>query len=231
VLAAQALASASKLHHINRFIYASTCSVYGIGADLLDEDAPLNPVSLYARTKIESEKIILGMGDEYFCPTILRMGTLYGYSHRMRFDLVVNTMSMKSFVDGRIQVFGGSQWRPLLGVEDAAEVYVRCLNAGLQDVGNQVFNVGSDSQNYQIDQVAEIIGGSLGGIPIARDHSNLDARDYRVSFVKLNQTLGFSPQQSIAGEARTIFDKLQSGEIRNPAQRIYYNHFFDSTEE
>ena len=231
VLAAQALASASKLHHINRFIYASTCSVYGIGADLLDENAPLNPVSLYARTKIESEKIILGMGDKYFSPTILRMGTLYGYSHRMRFDLVVNTMSMKSFVDGKIQVFGGRQWRPLLGVEDAAEVYVQCLEANLQDVGNQVFNVGSDGQNYQIDEVAEIIGTSLGGIPITRDNSNLDARDYRVSFVKLNQTLGFSPRQTIESEACTIYDKLSSGEIRNPAQRIYYNHYFDSAEE
>jgi nucleoside-diphosphate-sugar epimerase len=231
VLAAQALASASKLHHINRFLYASTCSVYGVGADHLDEQAPLNPISLYARTKIESEKIILGMGDEYFSPTILRMGTLYGYSARMRFDLVVNTMSMKSFVDGEIQVFGGRQWRPLLGVEDAAEVYVRCLEADLQDVGNQVFNVGSDSQNYQIDEVAEIIGNSLGGIPIVRDNSNLDARDYRVSFAKLNQTVGFIPQQTIKNAAGVIFDKLQSGAIRNPAQRIYYNHYFDSAEE
>ncbi len=231
VLAAQALASASRLHHVNRFLYASTCSVYGIGADLLDENAPLNPVSLYARTKIESEKIILGMGDEYFSPTILRMGTLYGYSGRMRFDLVVNTMSMKSFVDGKIHVFGGRQWRPLLGVEDAAEVYVRCLEAKLQDVGNQVFNVGSDSQNYQIDEVAEIIGSALGGIPIIRDNSNLDARDYRVSFAKLNQTVGFGPQQTIQNAAREIFDKLQSGAIRNPAQRIYYNHYFDSAEE
>jgi nucleoside-diphosphate-sugar epimerase len=231
VLAAQALASASKLHHINRFLYASTCSVYGIGAELLDEEAPLNPVSLYARTKIESEKIILGMGDEYFSPTILRMGTLYGYSPRMRFDLVVNTMSMKSFVDGKIQVFGGRQWRPLLGVEDAADVYVRCLEANLQAVGNQIFNVGSDEQNHIIDEVAEIIGTSLGGVPIARDNSNLDARDYRVSFAKLNQALGFAPLQTIAGAARSIFEKLQTGVIRNPAQRIYYNHYFDSAEE
>jgi len=171
------------------------------------------------------------MGNEYFSPTILRMGTLYGYSPRMRFDLVVNTMSMKSFVDGKIQVFGGRQWRPLLAVEDAAEVYVRCLEADLQDVGNQVFNVGSDTQNYQIDEVAEIIGSSLGGIPIARDDSNLDARDYRVSFAKLSSTLGFKPQQTIASAARTIYEKLQSGAIRNPAQRIYYNHYFDSAEE
>lgn len=231
VLAAQALAFACKLHHINRFIYASTCSVYGIGGALLDEEAPLNPVSLYARTKIESEKIILGMGDEYFSPTILRMGTLYGASPRMRFDLVVNTMSMKAFVDGAIQVFGGKQWRPLLGVEDAAEAYVRCLEANLQDVGNQVFNVGSDAQNYQIEEVADIIGRALGGVPISRDQSNLDARDYRVSFAKLARAVGFSPRQTVDISARNIVQSLQSGAIRNPAQRIYYNHYFDSTEE
>lgn len=231
VLAAQALASACKLHHINRFLYASTCSVYGIGADQLDEQASLNPVSLYARTKIESEKIILGMGDGYFSPTILRMGTLYGYSPRMRFDLVVNTMSMKSFTEGKIQVFGGRQWRPLLGVEDAADVYIRCLEADLQDVGNQVFNVGSDVQNYRIDEVAEIIGKALGNIRISRDGSNLDARDYRVCFGKLERTLQFQPQQTIEAAARMIFEKLNSGDIRNPARKIYYNHYFDSAEE
>jgi nucleoside-diphosphate-sugar epimerase len=231
VLAAQALASACRLHHVNRFLYASTCSVYGVGTGLLDENAPLNPVSLYARTKIESERIILGMGDDYFSPTILRMGTLYGYSPRMRFDLVVNTMSMKSFVDGRIQVFGGRQWRPLLGVEDAADVFVRCIEADLQKVGKRVFNVGSDGQNYRIDDVAEIISAALGGIPISRDNSNLDARDYRVSFARLTETLGFTPRQSIESAARAIYEKLQSGVIRNPAQRIYYNHFFDSAEE
>ena len=231
VLAAQALASACKLHHVNRFVYASTCSVYGVGTGLLDEDAPLNPVSLYARTKIESEKIILDMGDDYFSPTILRMGTLYGYSPRMRFDLVVNTMSMKSFVDGRIHVFGGRQWRPLLGVEDAADVFVRCIEADLQKVGKRVFNVGSDGQNYRIDDVAEIISAALGGITISRDDSNLDTRDYRVSFARLTEILGFTPHQNIESAARAIYEKLQSGVIRNPAQRIYYNHYFDSAEE
>jgi len=231
VLATQALASASKLHHINRFLYASTCSVYGVGAEELDEQAALNPVSLYARTKIESEKIILGMGDNYFSPTVLRMGTLYGYSPRMRFDLVVNTMSMKSFTEGEIQVFGGKQWRPLLGVEDAADVYIRCIEADLREVGNQVFNVGSDVQNYQIDDVAKIIGSALGDIPIARDNSNLDARDYRVNFNKLTEILQFRPNQRIDVAAQEIFEKLKSGTIRNPAQKIYYNHYFDSAEE
>ena len=171
------------------------------------------------------------MGDEYFSPTILRMGTLYGYSPRMRFDLVVNTMSMKSFANGRIQVFGGKQWRPLLGVEDAAEVYVRCLEANLATVGNQIFNVGSDDQNYQIDEVAEKIGAALGGIPISRDNSNLDARDYRVSFLKLNRALGFEPRQTIDSAARAIFESLKSGRIRNNEKMIYYNHYFYSAEE
>ena len=231
VLAAQALAMASKLHHIHRFLYASTCSVYGIGDAVLDERAPLNPVSLYARTKIESEKIILGMGNSYFCPTVLRMGTLYGFSPRMRFDLVVNTMSMKSHVDGGIQVFGGNQWRPLLGVEDAAEVYIKCLEAKLEDVGNQVFNVGSDEQNYRIDEVAQRISEALGGISISRDQSNLDSRDYRVSFSKLADVLGYEPAQTIGQSAQEIVENLRSGVIRDPAHKIYYNHYFDSAEE
>jgi nucleoside-diphosphate-sugar epimerase len=231
VLAAQALAMASKLHHIPRFLYASTCSVYGIGDAVLDERAPLNPVSLYARTKIESEKIILGMGNDYFCPTVLRMGTLYGFSPRMRFDLVVNTMSMKSHVNGGIQVFGGNQWRPLLGVEDAAEVYIRCLEAGLEDVGNQVFNVGSNRQNYMIGDVARIISETLGGVPISHDRSNLDSRDYRVSFAKLEDVLKYAPAQTIGQAARHIVENLRSGVIKDPAHKIYYNHYFDSAEE
>jgi nucleoside-diphosphate-sugar epimerase len=231
VLAAQALAMAAKLQHITRFVYASTCSVYGVGSDLLDEQAPLNPVSLYARTKIASEQIILAMGDHYFAPTILRMGTLYGFSPRMRFDLVVNTMSMKSFTDKKIQVFGGSQFRPLLHVEDAAEVYIRCIEADIKDVGNQVFNVGSDEQNYQIDQIAEMVGTTLGGIPIHRDDTSLDARDYRVSFAKVRAVVGFRPAGSVQGAATAIYGKLQDGTIKNPAQRLYYNHYFDATEE
>jgi nucleoside-diphosphate-sugar epimerase len=231
VLATQALASACKLQNIARFLYASTCSVYGVGDDLLDEQSPLNPVSLYARTKIASEKIVLDLGDDYFCPTVLRMGTLYGDSPRMRFDLVVNTMAMKSFTDRKIQVFGGKQWRPLLNVEDAADAYVACLEADLKDVGNQVFNVGSTEQNYQIDQIARMVSGAIGDVPIEHDGSSLDARDYRVSFAKIQEAVGFRPNHGIDESARAIYAKLDRGIIRDPVQKIYYNHYFDSTEE
>lgn len=231
VLAAQAVASACKLQNIARFLYASTCSVYGMGAQVLDEGAPLNPASLYARTKIASEKAVLEMGDDYFCPTVLRMGTLYGDSPRMRFDLVVNTMTMNAFTDRRIRVFGGRQWRPLLNVEDAAEAYIACLEADIKEVANQVFNVGSDDQNYRIEEIARIVSASLGDVPIEHDESNLDARDYRVSFAKIQAALGFRPRHTVAGSARTIFEKLDRGIIGDPAQRIYFNHYFDSSEE
>jgi nucleoside-diphosphate-sugar epimerase len=231
LIAAQALATACKLQHISRFVYASTCSVYGVGSGALDEGAPLNPVSLYARTKIASEKAILSMGDEYFTPTVLRMGTLYGYSHRMRFDLVVNTMTMKSFTDRAIRLFGGKQWRPLLSVEDAAAAYIRVLEADLGVVGNQVFNVGSDEQNYQIEQIADIISAGLGGIPIHRDTSLLDARDYRVNFSKVREAVGFRPEHSVEESAREIYRRLEDGTIKDPSQRVYYNHYFDATEE
>jgi nucleoside-diphosphate-sugar epimerase len=231
VIAAQALAAACKHQCINRFLYASTCSVYGLADRLLDEDAELRPVSLYARTKIASERTILSMGDAYFAPTILRMGTLYGYSPRMRFDLVVNTMTMNAFSEGRIRVFGGRQWRPLLSVQDAADAYVLCIEADISSVGNQVFNVGSDAQNYQIEDIAQIIARTLGGVDVQHDHKSLDVRDYRVNFKKASDVLGFQASDTVSAASRAIYSSLEQGLIPDPSQKIYYNHFFDVTEE
>jgi len=231
LLAAQAIAFACKSQQINRFLYASTCSVYGQGDGLLTEQSPLSPVSLYARTKIASEQSILALADGTFAPTILRLGTLYGLSPRMRFDLVVNTMAMKAFVDRKITVFGGAQWRPLLHVRDAARAFVACLQAPLAAVGGAVFNVGSEEQNYQIAEIARLISDALGGIPIDRQGSTLDARDYRVSFRRLRDVLGVTPCHSVAEAAREIYACLQAGTIRNPLARVYFNHYFDSTEE
>jgi nucleoside-diphosphate-sugar epimerase len=231
VIAAQALAAACKLQCITRFLYASTCSVYGLGGSLLDEESELRPVSLYARTKIESEKIILSMGDDYFAPTVLRMGTLYGCSPRMRFDLVVNTMTMNAFAERKIRVFGGKQWRPLLSVEDAAEAYIRCIEADITRVGNQVFNIGSDAQNYQIEEIAGIIAGNFRGIEVQFEHHSLDVRDYRVGFGKAHDVLGFRAGDTVAAASRKIYSSLADRLIPDPTQRIYYNHFFDVIEE
>ena len=143
-LAAKTLAEACKYQQINKFIFASTCSVYGQGEEKLSEESPLNPTSLYAKSKIKTEEGILSLSDDNFSPCILRMGTLYGLSPRMRFDLVVNVLTMKALTEKKIKIFGGDQWRPLVHVSDVARAIVLVLKAPISKVGNQIFNVGNN---------------------------------------------------------------------------------------
>lgn len=235
-LASQMIASSCRLKGINRFIYASTCSVYGVGKDILDENAPLNPVSLYAKTKISSEQSIMKLVDDSFAPTIMRMSTLYGYSPRMRFDLVVNTMTMTGFLEKQINVFGGEQWRPLLHLEDAADAYLKVLEANINSVRGKIYNVGSEVQNYRIKDVAIQVAGEIDKssgkkIKLNIETANTDARDYRVSFKKIQEELGFSVNHTIADASKEIYEKLELKEIKDPKQKVYYNHYFDSSEE
>ncbi len=233
-LAAQVVASSAKIAGVEKFIYASTCSVYGVGSNILDEEAPLNPVSLYAKTKISSEESIMGIADSNFKPVIMRMSTLYGFSPRMRFDLVVNTMTMTAFTEGKINVFGGNQWRPLLSLPDAAEAYLKVLQ--LEQSAGRIYNVGSEKQNYVISDVAKLVSEgikSVSGkeIPVNIEGDSVDARDYRVSFKKIQSELGFEVKHSISSAASEIWRKLESKEIKDPKQKVYYNHYFDSSEE
>ncbi len=235
-LASLMLAQVCKLKGIQRFIYASTCSVYGVGKDVLDEDAPLNPVSLYAKTKISSEQGILEMMDDNFAPTIMRMSTLYGWSPRMRFDLVVNTMTMTAFSEKKINVYGGEQWRPLLHVNDAAESYLKVLESDIDKMRGKVYNVGSEEQNHKIKDVANIIVDTIRKIPdknveLKLEKTNTDARDYQVSFKRIQTELGFIVKHNIEMAAKQIYQKLDSHEIKDPKQKVYYNHYFDSSEE
>ena len=233
-LAAQVVASSAKLASVSKFIYASTCSVYGVGSDILDEEAPLNPVSLYAKTKISSEESIMGIADGNFKPVIMRMSTLYGYSPRMRFDLVVNTMTMTAYTEGKINVFGGSQWRPLLSLPDAADAYLKVLQN--EQSAGKIYNVGSEEQNYIIADVAKLVAKGIAetsgkDIPVNIEGESVDARDYRVSFKKIQSELGFSVKHSISSAAAEIWGKLESKEIKDPKQKVYYNHYFDPSEE
>ena len=228
-LATFTLAQACKYHQINRFIFASTCSVYGVGGDKIDETSELNPVSLYARSKIESEKCILGLVDKNFSPTILRMATLYGVSPRMRFDLVVNIFGMLATKEKKISVFGGDQWRPLLNVSDAADAYIKCLEAPISVVKGEVFNVGSNSQNYQIKQIANMVKEQFPETEVIYTDKEvvdgkMDKRDYKVSFDKINSKLGFEVEFDIKRSLQNIADMLNSGKIKDARDPIYYNH-------
>jgi len=137
--ATKLVADICKYHQINRFVFASTCSTYGKqDGELADETSELNPVSLYARTKIRSEEALLDMATDNFSPTIIRMATVYGLSPRMRFDLVVNILSAKAHFEDEIPIFGGDQYRPNVHVRDAAQAYVDCLETPIEDVGGEV---------------------------------------------------------------------------------------------
>lgn len=230
-LANKAVAEACKYFQVNRFIYASTCSVYGQmdGANELNEDSPLNPVSLYAKSKIQSEEGILDLMDENFSPTILRMGTLYGYSPRMRFDLVANTMTKTAATEKKIRVHaGGKQWRPMLGVEDAAEAYIKCLEAPLEKIRGEIFNVGSKDQNYQIIDIARFVKDCIPDSELIVETSGSDPRNYLVSFSKIERVLKFRVKYTLKESIMKIAKTIQSGIIKDVNDRKYYNLVIDS---
>lgn len=212
--ATRTIAEVGKGFGVRRFIFASTCSVYGASDEILDEHSSLQPISLYARTKVESEKVLLGVADGSFTPTILRFGTIYGFSHRPRFDLVVNLLAAKAVQEGEVGIFGGAQWRPFVHVRDVAEAIVLALRASPFSVRGEIFNVGSNEQNYQISDLGPLIKEM---IPEARvvTQSKEDNRNYRVRFDKIRNVLDFRPRYTVREGVREIIDGYASGAIQD----------------
>jgi nucleoside-diphosphate-sugar epimerase len=230
LMATRMIAEVAKGCRINRFIFASTCSVYGASDELLDEYSALHPVSLYARSKIASEQVLKNLAGPDFSPVILRFGTIYGLSGRTRFDLVINLLAAKAVVEGKITVFGGDQWRPFVHVDDAALAVIKALQAPLGTVRNKVFNVGSDEQNYTIQQVADIIQRLVPSAQMVNMGSDTDRRNYRVNFSKIHNVLGFVPQWSVAQGVQQVISRLQSGQIVDYRDARYSNVKFLSEE-
>jgi nucleoside-diphosphate-sugar epimerase len=223
--ATRTIAEVGKGFGVKRFVFASTCSVYGASDEILDERSALRPISLYARTKVESEKVLLSLADSSFAPTILRFGTVYGLSGRPRFDLVVNLLAAKAVQDGEVGIFGGEQWRPLVHVKDVAEAIVLTLQAPLCDVRGQIFNVGCNQQNYQIADLGPIIKDM---VPTARvvTQPNEDNRNYRVRFDRICETLNFQPQRSVRDGVQEIVNAFAMGKITDYRDPHYSNFGF-----
>lgn len=223
LLATKAVAEACKYHRIERFVFATTDSVYGIREGVMQEDSDKNPLSLYARLKLRAEEEILSLQDREFRPVLLRMCTLYGCSPRMRFDLVVNRLAMLAATEGRITIFGGAQWRPFVHVADAANAYRMALAAPVDLVGGQIFNVGSNEQNYQVAHLEQLIATVFPDVQIERIPQTPDLRDYFVSCDKIATVLGYRVERSVVDGIREIRDALQSGRIQNPQAARFYN--------
>ncbi len=223
LMATRMIAEVAKGSGIGHFIFASTCSVYGASEQMVDERSELHPVSLYARSKIASEKVLLKMADERFAPIILRFSTIYGMSGRPRFDLVVNLLTAKAVVDREITIFGGKQWRPFLHVADAAQAILLALRSPLPLVRGQIFNVGANDQNYQIQQVGEIIHQQVPTAAIIQKDDLADPRNYWVNFNKIERMLGFRPTWTVEQGVAEIIEAFRSGKVRDYRQARYSN--------
>ncbi len=224
-LSTKAIAEACRFNQINKLLFASTCSVYGANKspkDRLRENSFLNPVSLYAETKLKSEEGILDLADENFSPTIFRFATLYGVSPLMRFDLVINLLTAKALVNKKITIFGGKQWRPNLDVSDAAEACLRWVEFPIEKSGGEIFNVGENSQNYRILEVGQAVKKIIPDAKIEVQREKNDIRDYNVSFDKIAKVLDFKAQKTME-ESILEMKKLFKVKKIEDFNRLKYN--------
>jgi nucleoside-diphosphate-sugar epimerase len=222
--ATRMLAEVARGYGVKRFVYASSCSVYGASDEILDERSVLSPVSLYARAKVGCEKVLLSLNGPAFHPVILRCATVYGLSPRPRFDLVINLLTAKAVCDGEITIFGGQQWRPFIHVDDVARAIVCCLEAPLASVQGQVFNAGSDEQNYTIVQVGKLIQSLIPEARLTQCEEDTDKRNYRVSFSKIRCELSFIPQHALGDGIREIEAVLKAGQVADYRDKRYSNY-------
>ena len=217
------VADVCKGYGVSRFLFASTCSVYGASDEVVDEKSDLNPVSLYAATKIDSEQILLTCRGAHFHPTILRLGTAFGWSHRPRFDLVVNLLTGKAFFENKIVIYNQEQWRPFVHTRDISRAFHLMLEAPLEAVSGEIFNVGSEILNHRLEDVGATIRRLMPHVEVQRE-SNTDIRNYRVSFEKIRARLGFECETSLASGIREIHHQLETGQVSDYTSKVYHNH-------
>jgi nucleoside-diphosphate-sugar epimerase len=208
------VARLSKEYGVRRYILASTCSIYGFQESILDESSPVNPLTTYSKANRKAEQDVLPLTSSQFCVTVLRFATVYGYSPRMRFDLAVNAMVLGLAKSAQIPVMkDGMQWRPFIHVKDAALAYTCIMNHPEDKLNGEIFNVGSDEQNYQILPLAEMIGKSMGIPYEVQWYGSPDYRSYKISFKKFQETVHFKPSYTPREGAIEIFEALKNGTI------------------
>ncbi len=211
------LAVLAKKVGVRRFVYTSSCSVYGVGdGGVLDETSKVNPQTAYADCKVRVEQDLGQMSDSGFCPTFLRNATAYGASPRMRFDIVLNNLSALAWTTKRIAMTSdGTPWRPLVHVTDICRAVVAVLEAPEETVRGEIFNVGHNGDNYRVREIAEIVAREFPGCEVTFGQSGGDNRSYRVSFDKIRRVLkNFSCEwsaESGAAQLRRLFEAIELG--------------------
>jgi len=224
--ATKILIEACNFYGVRRLVFASSCSVYGANSDgMLTERSRLDPVSLYARTRVLSENILFDRRGDVE-PVVLRLATVFGLSPRMRFDLVVNTLTVRAVVDKKIAIFGGDQWRPNVHCRDAARAFTLALEAPAGSVSGEVFNVGGDALNHRIAELGALVAETVGGVEVVMENEIADPRNYRVSFGKIRRVLGFVPEFTVAQGIAEVAAAVQ----RDPALRHHREPLFHNVQ-
>jgi len=195
---------------VERFLFSSSCSMYGQSGDgLVSETAPLRPLTHYARSKVLAEKDLLALASDDFSPVLLRNATAYGISPRLRLDLVLNDLVACAFTTGKVLIKSdGTPWRPVVHVEDIARAFLAVLEAPKHAVHAQAFNVGSNAENYQVRDLAETVRRTVpdSGVEYA-EGAGPDRRSYRVDFTKIERCIpGFRPRWTAARGAAELYE-------------------------
>ena len=223
--ATRALVREAAEARVERFLFASTCSNYGRleGDNVATEEWELKPVSLYAETKVEAELDVLACSENGFATTCLRFATVYGASPRMRFDLTVNEFTRDVVLGRPLVVYGEQFWRPYVHVADAANAVVAVLDAPVELVRAEVYNVGDTNENYRKLDLVELLQKRVPEANVSFVQRYEDPRDYRVNFSKIAERLGFAVERRVPDGIDEVADLLADGAFEDPYSSEYRN--------
>lgn len=206
------LAKLAKKVGVEKFVFSSSCSSYGVNDKIVNEESELAPLTAYAKSKVNSEKEISYLSDNNFCTSSLRSATAYGLSNSIRLDLVVNNLTCSAFSTNQVKLLSdGTSWRPLVHVEDMSNAFISVLKAKNSEVNTQAFNVGTNDDNYTVSDIAQIVEKIIpdSKITYAKD-ANKDARSYKVDFTKIKQQLGYTTKWNLENGIKEIYKVLKS---------------------
>ena len=202
-----------KSNGVRRFVFASTCSNYGSSSTIVNEKTVVNPLSLYAETKIMSEQYTLDSKNENFEPCVLRFATAFGISPRMRFDLLLQEFIRDAVIDKKISVYGPDYWRPLIHVDDISNACISTIKSTKESISGEIYNVGDNNQNYTKLELAKMVQKYIPETKIEIQESKKDPRNYKVSFDKITNKLRFKIAKTVEDGIQEIVDKIQNKQL------------------